>query len=330
VQAYEDERFIELVHARESDGRRYRWEIVVGGTEPVSKGRFKVQYYLYNPFAVFDDAARILEKSWDATRIKVNKDLAAKTLKFSYSADNSFPTKNFEIMFGISNRQFLETLTLAFDEEDLDAVLQVADQIAGNLLDFLSLCYEVPIDIRAVETVSDETGHPVDRLVIMPYRRTADLLENDVRKAFSTPNVLVPLLRLLREARNSPNPYYQLLCLFRIYEGLKKKIRADNYKKIGNRPQYSKPKRRIPENEFTREYFPKWIGRPYDEFFDWVEHNFRDSVAHLVRKNPKAQAPDPASIRHAVMTDQINCMQISMLRILILDEWEFMKRNGID
>jgi hypothetical protein len=137
-------------------------------------------------------------------------------------------------------------------------------------------------------------------------------------------------LRLLREARNSPNPYYQLLCLFRIHEGLKKKIRADNYKKIGTKPSYRKPKRRIPENEFTREYFLKWIDRPFEEFLDWVEHNYRDSIAHLIRRDPSAKAPDPASTTHALMTDRVNCMQISILQILILDEWEFMKQNAIE
>lgn len=167
-------------------------------------------------------------------------------------------------------------------------------------------------------------------MIIFPYLRTAELIEEDIRKSFATPKVLIPLLRLLREARNSPNPYYQLLCLFRIHEGLKKKIRAENYIKVGSAAQFSKPKRRIPDNEFTRQYFANWIGKPFDQFFDWVEHNYRNSIAHLVRKNPAAPVPDPASTKHAILTDRINCMQISMLRMLILDEWEFMQRNGID
>lgn len=330
VKEHEDKKFMELKGPREFEGRRFRLEFVLVGTEPVNKGRFQVKYYLYNPFVVFDDETRILSKSWEATRIKVARELAEKPLKFLYSIDNDPPNKVLEISFGISNADLLERLILVLDEGDLDTVLQVSDQIAGNFLDFISLSLELPIDVRGVETSSIDTGKIVDKMTIIPYLRTGELLEEDVQKAFAMPKVLIPLLRLLREARNSPNPYYQLLCLFRIYEGLKKKIRADNYKKVGSMPQYAKPKRRIPENEFIREYFPNWIGRPFDQFFEWVEHNYRDSIAHLVRKNPTDAVPDPASIGHAILTDRVNCMQISMLRILILDEWEFMQRNGID
>ncbi|HEY7557465.1 MAG TPA: methylamine utilization protein MauJ [Candidatus Binatia bacterium] len=328
VEEHQGQKFFSHKAPAEFEGRRFHIELARKEAEFATKGRFRVSYSIYNPFAVFDDLLTIWSEVRQATNIKVSKEIAEETLEFLYSVDDQKPSKVAGVSFGISSGGFLERLIIFLDG-DVENMLDVSDHIAANILDFLSLTKQTPIDVRAVSMSDVDSRQPVQQILLVPYRRSVELSKDDISQAFAVPKALIPLLRLLREARNSTNPYYQLLCLFRIYEGLKKKIRADNFKKLGRNPAYPKPKRRVPENDFTRQYFQRWIGRPFEEFLDWVEHNFRDSIAHLVRKDPSARVPDPSSTKHALMTDRVNSMQISMLQVMILDEWEFMKKNGI-
>jgi len=138
-------------------------------------------------------------------------------------------------------------------------------------------------------------------------------------------------LRLFREAVNSTNPYYRLLCFFRIGEGLRKTIRFTNNQKAKELESARKrPKQKIPENEFTKRAFSNWIGKPMESYLDHVEHNFRKYIAHLIIDESLNWVPDPGTANHAYETDKVNCMLISIIRQLIVDEWTFMRENGID
>jgi hypothetical protein len=66
------------------------------------------------------------------------------------------------------------------------------------------------------------------------------------------------------------------------------------------------------------------------EYLDHVERNFRKYIAHLIIDESLKFSPDPGSTKHAVDTDKVNGMLISIIRQLIYDEWSFMKENGID
>ena len=67
-----------------------------------------------------------------------------------------------------------------------------------------------------------------------------------------------------------------------------------------------------------------------DSYLDHVEHNFRRYIAHLIIDESLNWVPDPGTAMHAYETDKVNSMLISIVRQLIVDEWTFMRENGID
>jgi hypothetical protein len=330
VEAEGDERFIRIKGPPEFQGRRFRFDVGKEGKYDPGPGPFKVEYLLFNPFAVFDDELTLWSQVRNRTNIKISGDLTRKTFPFIYAVDGQVTGKRLELSFTASDDGWLKSVVVTLDEK-IDTVLSYCDQLAATFLDSMSFFKQTPIDIYGVRISRVDSGQPVGQVMVIPYKQVVQIKEEDINNLSQIPSPLILLLRTFREAVNSTNPAYQLLCLWGIYERLKNKIRNENYQKLGGKAnvKYRKPKRRVPDNELTRSRFARWIGKPYEEFLDFIENNFRDNIAHLVRKDPKAVGRDYALVQPAIETDQINCMQMSMIQQLILDEWRFMKENGL-
>lgn len=289
---------------------------------------FSVEYVLLNPFSVFDDRANVEKSDIRHTGLTIADGSADKWVEYFYTTDKSTNRKTARISWRSSEGQ-VDRLIIELDEPET-LVLSYADVIMAGVLDYICFAKEIPLSIQHIEIYELKTHDLIQFWLVVPYLQKVQLNSQLLFGMASVPNRLVPLLRLFREAVNSTNPYYRLLCLYRIGEGLKTVKSQNNQKTQNLTSPRSRPKQRIPENEFTKEYFLNWIGKSMHEYLEHVEHNFRKYIAHLIIDESLKFSPDPGSTKHAVDTDKVNGMLISITRQLIYDEWSFMKENGID
>jgi hypothetical protein len=289
---------------------------------------FRVVYVLLNPFSVFDDTASVERSGATHTGLTVADSSADKWMDYLYTSEETTSSKTARVSWQSSEGQ-VEHLIIELDEPET-VVLRYADMIIAGVLDYICFAKEIPLSIHHIEVYESKTKDLVQLYVVLPYLQKIQLDAPLLHGVGKVPKLFIPLLRLFREAVNSTNPYYRLLCLYRVCEGLKS-VRSQNNQRINNLESPKKrPKQRIPENEFTEKFFPTWIGRSMHDYLDHVEHNFRKYIAHLIIDENLKFAPDPGWTEHAFNTDTVNGMLISIIRQLIYDEWTFMRENGID
>jgi len=154
--------------------------------------------------------------------------------------------------------------------------------------------------------------------------------EADILTSQNMPNKLRPLLRLFREAINSTSPHYRLLCLYRIKEGLDGKIKGDNTRIVKSRG--ITPRRKpvlVPDNRTTRHYFPHLLGKPVSDFLEYVNTNYRISIAHLNLDEYEKMLLDPAFSKTNHEIEVVNSTLVTIVTEMIKNEWEFMKEHNM-
>lgn len=256
---------------------------------------------MLNPFSVFDETERVKGSATTHTCLTIPDGSDDKWFDYLYTADGTTNSKSARLSWK-SSEGHVSRLIIELDEPEA-LVLSYADMIIAGVLDYICFAKEIPLGIHHIEVYESKTNDLVQLYVVLPYVQKAQLDAQLLSGIGNVPKLLVPLLRLFREAVNSTNPYYRLLCLYRVGEGLEK-VRSLNNQNVKNLESPRKrPKQRIPENEFTRQYFKEWIGKSMHDYLDHVEHNFRNNIAHLI---------------------------IDESLKLIYDEWTFVKENGID
>jgi hypothetical protein len=211
----------------------------------------------------------------------------------------------------------LRCITMTIPEENIDAALDIADKTFIGILDAICLRKRIPIQIQRLEVLT-EIGGLLRSIVTLPYS-AVDINSEDVIAINNVPQVLHPCLALYREAINSCNPYYRLLCLYRISERLRE-IQAENMKKLNNAATFKRRSIVIPDNELTKTFFAKFIGKSLNHFLEnHVRIEYRNNIAHLgfkkgsvdVNGNMKLPAADnmvntSVAATNALLIDVIN------------------------
>lgn len=328
IQEKDGVKFGILKYGPQFQGRSMILDAFREGRSRIPTPPFRVEYILLNPFSVFEDAVGIERSSARHTGLTIADGCAGKWMDYSYTVAETTGSKTARLSCQ-SSEGMVERLKIELNEPE-DLVLNYADMIMAGVLDYICFAKEIPLSIHHIEVYESKTSDLIRLYVVLPYLQKAQIDAQLLNGVGSVPEPLVPLLRLFREAVNSINPFYRLLCLFRVGEGLEK-IRRQNNQRIKNLESPRKrPRPRIPENEFTTKYFKKWIGKSMHDYLNHVEHNFRNYIAHLNIDESLNLTPDPGWTKHAFDTDTINGMLISIIRQLIYDEWTFMKENRIE
>lgn len=184
--------------------------------------------------------------------------------------------------------------------------------------------------MRHIELFTAKSNRLRRRYMTMPFVSEVDLEEPDLTLAASIPKGLVPALRLFREAISSSKPHYRLLCFYRAWEGALIRLKEKNneaMKSRGIRPK--RPKRQIPNNDLTQKYFPDLIGKTLTVFLDHVREHYRIPVAHLTFDEFDRMVLDPAYTKSDHQIDFTNAALQAVIRQMIQDEWDLMKRHGL-
>jgi len=101
---------------------------------------------------------------------------------------------------------------------------------------------------------------------------------------------MAPVYALYREALNSVSPYYRVLCLFKIMEGLLQSLRTDMRKRAQEAGvELNKVKSFVPDHQDLPGGLKDHVGKPIKDVFDnFLQKEFRDAMAHfnLKGRNP--------------------------------------------
>jgi hypothetical protein len=146
--------------------------------------------------------------------------------------------------------------------------------------------------------------------------------------------VFRPCLTIYREAINSANPYYRLLCLYRVGERLRE-IQNENGKKLARIPGFSKKPTIISDTELTRTYFSSYVGKKLNVYLDnHVREVYRNNIAHLSMNKGSFDANGnmllPAADNKIDTTiEATNAVLISVINDAIKEEIITMKKYNI-
>jgi len=290
----------------------------------ILRSPFRIEYVLCNGFEIYLNDLGAVDPASGFSNLRVTPKLSTVELKLHYICDGE-SSKKISQMSLKTKDGLVQRLVIIVPEDDISIAIKRSNLFVSGILDSICFRKQIPLDICSIEIFQQDTGELLRRYVTLPYFSDVYLDEADMLIASKTPKVIIPCLRLFREAINSTSPHYRLLCLYRAKEGLEI-IQAANAKKLEESGiVFKRQDRRIPNIKLTKEYFPKLIGKRFNAFFDYVYAKCRIPIAHLKWDDLENMLLDPTDVRTDHRIDYTNALLILIVKQMIQDEWEFIK-----
>jgi hypothetical protein len=183
---------------------------------------------------------------------------------------------------GIMSRIILRVICNSFVEAEKFAHNQVS-----TILSYWSYIYDVGLDISGYQIYEENTG---SQKYLLGLVGKVKLFDND--KPFAVLPEYQRIFAAYREAMNSSNLFYQLLCFFKVTEGIIslrqkaiKKIRPLRKGEQGFEPDEVFPNdlNLLPvDDEITKLAFSEYLGKNFQDVRNLIKDEFRHSIAHLL------------------------------------------------
>lgn len=304
------------------------------GEEPEGEllGPYRIEFVLATEFLLHlaEHELSSIEIEEGYSNLFTRKLTKLKSIVFGYQSPDSPEQCKAEVTFKTTQEGRIQRFLITIPEESADVALRGASQLAAALLDSICFRREVPVQVRHIELFTAGSNRLRRRYMTIPFLSEVDLEEPDVALALFIPKGLVPALRLFREAVSSSKPHYRLLCLYRAWEGALQKLQTENNNALKSRGiMPERPERRIPNIKLTREYFPHLIDKKFTVFLDHIREHYRIPVAHLTFDEFDRMVLDPAYTKSDHRIDLANAALQTVIRQMIQDEWDLMKRHCI-
>lgn len=311
-------------------GHTFAIDLQKSGKEQKRVGPFRIEFVLCNEFQVYSNDLGGIDPELGFSNLTVGPPMnKLNCISVVYGrSDKPQETYTAEIRLNVEGG-FVRRFIMTLPEPDLDTAIKHGSQIISSILDSICFRKQVPLQIHHIEIFQAETGDPLRRYMTFPYTIPVDVDERDIASAPRIPPGLGPCLRLFREGISSTRPHYRLLCLYRVWEGIKKLTRVNKKTLLARGITPRRPNQKVPDNELTREYFPNLVGKKIGAFLDHVRSNFRIPVAHLKLDDYERMLLDPASVRVDHRIDYTNAVLIHVVRRVIEDEWKLMEQHNL-
>ncbi|MHB1302939.1 MAG: methylamine utilization protein MauJ [Acidiphilium sp.] len=160
------------------------------------------------------------------------------------------------------------------------------------LLDRLSFVANVPVRTGTLK-IYDKRNEVQQITFVSPFRQA--VVNNHFGEVHSE---LEPVYALYREARNSESPYYQLLCFYKIIDGLSK-LKGRTIRQARSRGiQLPAPNDIVPDHPDLAVDLRQHIGKSIKQFQDAVlTRRYRDAIAHFQLSDASVlQVSSPAEL----------------------------------
>lgn len=247
------------------------------------KGIYDIRYFLSIPgVSVFKDKIdfRQFEKSGDSlVQLPIGQHLIAK------SKDVFGET---EIQFLGNAKGILSQVRLRVECNSFEDAERYSHDRIATVLSYWSFLFDVAIEMSDYLIIEETTGTRKYSVGLVGKVKPFD---ND--SPFDLPPEHQRILAAYREAMNSSNLFYQLLCFFKVTEGIIA-LRQKEIKKV--RPltkgeQGFESNERFPNNidelnvnnELNKMVFSELLGKGFQEVRDKIKDEFRHAIAHLVK-----------------------------------------------
>ena len=150
------------------------------------------------------------------------------------------------------------------------------------ILSRLSYEYDVALDVKFYDVIEEKTD---------VYKCTFGIVGKSKLLGANLRGLSKPEFRMVfaayREAANASNPFYQLLCFYKVIEGVRK-LRAKRKETLLSKYR-EPPDERMPAsdadlniiNPFHREFFQPYLGQKFTRVLDQLRNLLRNAVAHL-------------------------------------------------
>ena len=160
-----------------------------------------------------------------------------------------------------------------------------AYNIVMPLLSRWSYLHDVALDITGYQVIEQQTGSQKWMVSLVGKVRAFEFNIADVSK----PNYRT-VFSAYREALNATNPFYRLLCFYRVIEGVKKLRAQRRTTVLSDGDEYREPlDERIPSAEIDcgssdpsiQDSFKPYLGKKFTWVLDQMRSLLRNAVAHL-------------------------------------------------
>jgi hypothetical protein len=294
------------------------------------EGPYLIDYVLCSDFLIHEGGSDAKRPESGHSYLKLGKSLqqlSRVTVTYCHPTDSAEVKEGF--LTPLAEEGTVRRLRVEVPERELEVALKVSSKIVHSVLDVISLRREVPTQIRHIE-VRREVGADrfLRRYVTLPYH-PVEIEEEDIVDAFTIPLPLFPALRLFREAISSSNPYYRLLCLYRVREAIERVRKTNDHTLIAQGVTPYRPVRRIPDNDLTQCFIPTLIGKRFGAFLDYVYETYRIPIAHFTPDEYERMLLDPADVRVDHRVDYTNAVLILVIKQMISDEVDLMKKYNL-
>jgi hypothetical protein len=245
-------------------------------------GPFVVKCFLASEFLIYFNDSGHLINPWDGFShllFHEKSDPRLNDISFVYRYPDDDAEEHRATIKLQSTEGLLRCIIMTIPEKNVDAALDIAHKTFIGILDAVCLRKQIPIQIQRLEVLTD-TGGRLRSIVILPYS-AVEFTSEDIIAISNLPKIVHPCLALYREAINSCNPYYRLLCLYRISERLRE-IQSENTKKLKRDSSFKRRSLVIPDNDLTNTFFNKYIGKSLNHFLEnHVRPEYRNNISHL-------------------------------------------------
>lgn len=313
-------------------GHTFALDMEREGDDHIPSGRFRIEFVLSDSFSSEQRSPSLLEWQEGFCSLSLSDEAALISQVHCTYGRKSIPDQSSEALLRFQCRdgdRKLQRILIIIEEDTTDMALEFAGVLANQLLDILTFRKGVPLEVRRIDIVDDANDTPVRSYIQIPYTIAREIVPDDIEAFAAIPDRLKAVLRMLREATNSSNPFYRCLCLYRIFEGLQKVRTSNNKIAKGTGHNLRRAKIRVEDNELTRSAFPNFVGASLNAFLEHVKDTCRLDIAHFNINELENLLLDPAVVGNVHRVDQVNAVLLLLARQSIQSERKFMLEAGI-
>ncbi len=321
--------FLEGKIPKELEGSSYFLDSSEDGKR---EGPFLFHFILCTEYMVYYDdlVERNISPSDGYTNIIFPVDFAGKVITVPYQFSDATSEESYAMIWPVLHDNLLRSMDVTlFFEKDFDRAVRAASYCVSSILDSLSFRLRIPLAIRDIVISSFNTGQMIGRFITIPYFPITLERKEDFYVARDIPSELRPYLRIFREALNSTNSHYRLLCLYRITERLKILQNHNSIKLKQRGVHIDRSSLIVPENHLTKTWFPMYSGKKIGSFLKHVENTYRNHIAHLNIEELDNIVLDPMSVKTDHNLEYTNMVLMQIVQQMIENEWMFMKDNNL-
>ncbi|ANL10268.1 hypothetical protein AMJ96_CH02619 [Rhizobium sp. N113] len=219
------------------------------------------------------------------------------------------PSMEFFLESNSSGEVSMATADIRSTEPNLAKVI-FEDHLNG-LLDKLSYLHQAPIFVTLM--VVYDLENEIQNIYFQSPPRHSDVKVGDV----IITERMMPIYSLYRESQNATTPYYKLLSLYKIMEGLLNPLRSEVVRELRkHRLDQTIPKLTVPDHPDVPKWLKKHVGKPIGVFvFDFLTNEYRNAIAHFELRDRKAMSVGNSVVRG--QTSDVVLLADMCARILI-------------